>query len=42
MKSKQSRFLTDDTLQSCVNIKVTSYSPDMEKLCSDVQKQKSQ
>lgn len=31
----------DDHLQSCVKIKVMSYSPDMDKLCSDVQEQKS-
>ncbi|KAJ8361740.1 hypothetical protein AAFF_G00429360 [Aldrovandia affinis] len=41
IKSKYCSRLTDDSLQSCVKIKVTSYSPDIEKLCSDVQKQTS-
>ncbi len=41
IKSKYRSRLTDDSLQSCVKIKVTSYSPDIEKLSSDVQKQKS-
>ncbi|KAJ8378470.1 hypothetical protein AAFF_G00239340 [Aldrovandia affinis] len=41
IKSKYRSRLTDDSLQSCVKIKVTSYPPDIEKLCSDVQKQKS-
>ncbi|KAL1277343.1 hypothetical protein QQF64_024016 [Cirrhinus molitorella] len=41
IKSKHRTRLTDDSLQSCVKTKVTSYSPDIEKLSSDVQKQKS-
>ncbi|KAK9522180.1 hypothetical protein VZT92_018660 [Zoarces viviparus] len=41
IKSKYRSRLTDDSLQSCLKLKVTSYSPDIEKLCSDVQKQKS-
>ncbi|KAK1890175.1 hypothetical protein KUDE01_014847 [Dissostichus eleginoides] len=41
IKSKYRSRLTDDSLQSCVKIKVTIYSPDIEKLSSDVQKQKS-
>ncbi|KAK1882491.1 General transcription factor II-I repeat domain containing protein 2 [Dissostichus eleginoides] len=41
IKSKYRSRLTDDSLRSCVKIKVTSYSPDIEKLSSDVQKQKS-
>lgn len=40
IKSKHGLCLTDDSLQSCVKIKVMSYSPDMEKLCSEVQKHK--
>ena len=41
VKSKYRSRLTDVTLQSCVKMKVTSYSPDIDKLSSDVQKQKS-
>lgn len=41
IKSKYRSRLTDESLQSCVKIKVTFYSPDIETLCSDVQKQKS-
>ncbi|XP_076033002.1 general transcription factor II-I repeat domain-containing protein 2A-like [Oratosquilla oratoria] len=41
IKSKYCTRLTDESLQSCVKIKVTSYMPDVEKLTSDVQKQKS-
>lgn len=41
MKSKHHCFLTDDTLQSCMNIKVTSYISDIKKLCSDAEKRKS-
>lgn len=41
IKSKYRSRLTDDSLQSCVKIKVTSYSPNIEKICSDVQTQKS-
>lgn len=41
IKSKYRTRLTDERLQSCVKIKVTSYMPDVEKLTSDVRKQKS-
>lgn len=41
IKSKYRTRLTDESLQSCVKIKVTSYMPDVEKLSSDVRKQKS-
>lgn len=41
IKSKYRSRLTDESLQSCVKIKVKSYSPDIEKICSDIQKQKS-
>ena len=41
VKSKYRSRLTDVSLQSCVKMKVTSYSPDIDKLSSDVQKQKS-
>lgn len=40
-KSKYRSCLTDESLQACVEIRDTSYSPDIEKICSDVQKQKS-
>ncbi|XP_059830299.1 general transcription factor II-I repeat domain-containing protein 2-like [Hypanus sabinus] len=33
--------LTDDSLRSCVKMKVTSYSPDVQTLCAEVQEQKS-
>uniref|UniRef100_A0A8C1I0R4 HAT C-terminal dimerisation domain-containing protein n=1 Tax=Cyprinus carpio carpio TaxID=630221 RepID=A0A8C1I0R4_CYPCA len=39
IKSKYRTRLTDESLQSCVKIKVTSYMPDVEKLSSDVRKQ---
>ncbi|KAJ8344217.1 hypothetical protein SKAU_G00315460 [Synaphobranchus kaupii] len=42
IKSKLRSRLTDESLKSCLKIKATSYSPDMEKICSEVQKQKSQ
>lgn len=41
IKSKYRTRLTDESLQSCVKIKVTSYMPDVEELTSDVRKQKS-
>lgn len=41
IKSKYRTRLTDESLQSCVKIKVTSYMPDVENLTSDVRKQKS-
>ncbi|GAA6078250.1 SCAN domain-containing protein 3-like [Tachysurus ichikawai] len=40
MSKYRTRF-TDESLQSCVKIKVSSYMPDVEKLSSDVRKQKS-
>ena len=41
IKSKYRTRLTDESLNSCVKIKVSSYVPDVEKLSSDVRKQKS-
>ena len=41
IKSKYGTRLTDESLQSCVKIKVSSYVPDVEKLSSEVRKQKS-
>ena len=41
IKNKHRSHLTDDSLQSCVKMKVTSYSPDLQTLCTEVQKQKS-
>ncbi|KAJ8395711.1 hypothetical protein AAFF_G00029480 [Aldrovandia affinis] len=41
VKSKHRSRLTDDSLQSCVKMKVTSYSPDLQTLCAEVQEQKS-
>ena len=41
IKSKYRSRLTNESLQSCVKIKVTSYSPDIRKICSELQKQKS-
>lgn len=41
IKSKYRTRLTDESLQSCVKIKVTNYMPDVEKLSSDVRKHKS-
>lgn len=41
IKSRHCSCLTGDSLQSCMKLKDTAYSPDEEKLCSDVQKQKS-
>ncbi|KAF7669348.1 hypothetical protein LDENG_00196480 [Lucifuga dentata] len=35
-KSKCRSCLTDESLQPYVKIKVTSYSPDIEKICSSV------
>jgi len=39
--SKYRSRLTDDSLRSCVKMKVTCYSPDIDKLSSDVHKPKS-
>ncbi|KAM3838578.1 general transcription factor II-I repeat domain-containing protein 2A-like [Vipera latastei] len=41
IKNKYRSRLTDNSLQSCLKMKVTSYSPDMQVLCADVEKQKS-
>uniref|UniRef100_A0A8D2J826 Uncharacterized protein n=1 Tax=Varanus komodoensis TaxID=61221 RepID=A0A8D2J826_VARKO len=41
IKNKHRSCLTDDGLQSCVKMKVTSYSPDVQMLCTEVQEQKS-
>ena len=41
IKNKHRSRLTDDSLRSCVKMKVTSYSPDLQTLCAEVQKQKS-
>ncbi|KAK2821683.1 hypothetical protein Q7C36_021026 [Tachysurus vachellii] len=41
LKSKYCTGLTDESLQSCVKIKGSSYMPEVEKLSSDVRKQKS-
>lgn len=39
IKSKYHSRLTNESLHSCVKIKVTSYSPDIGKICSEFQKQ---
>ncbi|KAL3976511.1 testis-expressed sequence 12 protein [Sarotherodon galilaeus] len=41
IKSKHCSRLKDESLQSCMKIKVTSYSPDIGKVCSELQTQKS-
>ncbi|KAJ4939175.1 hypothetical protein JOQ06_028635 [Pogonophryne albipinna] len=41
IKSKHRACLTDDSLRSCVKMKVTAYSPDVQTLCAEVQEQKS-
>ena len=41
IKSKHRARLRDDSLQSCVKMKVTAYSPDVQTLCAEVQEQKS-
>lgn len=41
IKCKLRSRLTDESLKSCLKIKVTSYSPEIEKICSEVQNQKS-
>ncbi|OCU00129.1 hypothetical protein XELAEV_18005914mg [Xenopus laevis] len=41
IKSKYRSRLTDESLQSCMKIKVTSYSPDIGKISMELQKQKS-
>ncbi|KAJ7338611.1 hypothetical protein JRQ81_012513 [Phrynocephalus forsythii] len=41
IKNKYRSRLTDDSLQACVKMKVTSYSPDVQTLCTEVQEQKS-
>ena len=41
IKNNQRSCFTNDNLQSCVEMKVTSYSPDVKALCAEVQEQKS-
>ncbi|XP_069460653.1 general transcription factor II-I repeat domain-containing protein 2-like [Ambystoma mexicanum] len=41
IKNKHRSRLTDDSLQACVKMKVTSYSPDVQTLSTEVQEQKS-
>ncbi|XP_059849459.1 general transcription factor II-I repeat domain-containing protein 2A-like [Hypanus sabinus] len=41
IKNKHRACLTGDSLRSCVKMKVTSYSPDVQMLCAEVQEQKS-
>ncbi|XP_059819265.1 uncharacterized protein LOC132390733 [Hypanus sabinus] len=41
IKKKHRARLTDDSLRSCVKMKMTSYSPDVQTLCAEVQEQKS-
>lgn len=41
IKNKHRSRLTQDSLQSCVKLKVSAYSPDLRQLCSEVQQQKS-
>ena len=41
IKNKHRSRLLDESLQACMKIKVTSYSPDIGKICSEVQTQKS-
>ncbi|XP_027132767.1 general transcription factor II-I repeat domain-containing protein 2A [Larimichthys crocea] len=41
IKNKHRSRLADDSLQSCVKMKVTSYSPDLQTLSAEVQEQKS-
>lgn len=41
IKNKHRSCLTDISLGSCLKMKVTSYSPDVKTLCSEVQEQKS-
>ena len=38
IKNKHRSRLTDESLQSCAKMKVTSYSPDLQTLCAEVQK----
>ena len=41
IKHRYRTRLTDDSLQFCEKMKVTSYSPDMQMLCAEMQEQKS-
>ncbi|CAL9690943.1 unnamed protein product [Knipowitschia caucasica] len=41
IKNKHRSRLVDESLQACMKIKVTSYSPDIGKICSESQTQKS-
>ena len=41
IKNRYRTRLTDDSLQSCVKVKVSSYSPNVQMLCAEMQEQKS-
>ena len=41
IKHKYRTRLTENSFQSCVKMKVTSYSPDMQMLCAELKEQKS-
>ena len=41
IKNRYRSRLTDDSLQSCVKVKVSSYSPNVQMLCAEIQDQKS-
>ncbi|XP_076805287.1 general transcription factor II-I repeat domain-containing protein 2B-like [Clavelina lepadiformis] len=41
IKNRYRTRLTDDSLQSCVKMKMTSYSPHVQMLCNEMQEQKS-
>ena len=41
IKSKHRSRLTDESLQSCTKLKMSSYIPDADTLCNEVQEQKS-
>ena len=41
IKNRYRKRLTDDSLQSCVKVKVSSYSPNVQMLCAEMQDQKS-
>ncbi|KAM3848390.1 general transcription factor II-I repeat domain-containing protein 2-like [Vipera latastei] len=41
IKNKYHSDFTENSLQSCLKMKLTSYSPDVQMLCADVEKQKS-
>ena len=41
IKNRYCTCLTDNSLQSCVKVKVSSYSPNVQMLCAEKQEQKS-